>query len=72
MEQTLMWVYVAVILIFVVLLFQRWFWVGLFYIGAVASFFICIACVIHFQIVFAVITFFLSAILSNIAGVINA
>ncbi|MCK5040834.1 MAG: hypothetical protein KAR62_01005 [Sphingomonadales bacterium] len=56
---------VLIAIIFIILIFQRWFWVLGFGLGTIASFFALIASIIHFQILgaigFLILTFILYA-----------
>ena len=52
------------------LMTRKWFWLGVFGIGALASAFATLASIIHFQILGAVAFFFLMAICGVIAMLI--
>ena len=55
----------------VLLIFQRWFWILLFSLGVIASFFAMIASVIHFQIFGAIGFLILMLILMWIRDIIG-
>lgn len=49
----------AAVMVILLIISQRWFWVLVFFVGALASLFAMIASIIHFQILAAVGFFFL-------------
>lgn len=57
-------------LLALLLLFQRWFWLLVFWVGGLASFFAMLASIIHFQILGALGFFFLMSICWGISGMI--
>lgn len=61
----------VIILIFALwLVFQRWFWMILFFLAALSSTFTMFALIFHFQIIAAVGMFFLSGFLWVFTGII--
>jgi hypothetical protein len=53
----------GIVIITMILMTRKWFWLILFSLGALASLFTCIASIIHFQILAAVGFFILAVIL---------
>jgi len=64
------WLPIVLGLIALVLITQRWFWLLVFGLSALASCFAMIASIIHFQILAAVGFFILMSILGGITSVI--
>ena len=71
MEPTLVVILVVIGGISLFLITRRWFWLIVFGVGGLASAFTTIACIIHFQILWALGAFFLTGFCWFIASIIN-
>lgn len=60
-----------VVLVLIFLIFQRWFWIAVTWIGGLASLFGMLASIIHFQILAAIGLFFLMWILFGASSIIS-
>lgn len=65
MDNTWLWIIGG---LFIILIFQRWFWLLAFGLGGLASLFTMLASIFHFQILAAIGLFFLMLILWGITA----